>query len=103
VVLTGNAQVALCSRLSQFLGRISFGLYLTHLLVICSFSSALFIAATHAMPYAMVVLVVGGLTSVVVIAVAFGFTVVVEERLLSWIKKAIAAALPSRPSTGAAP
>jgi peptidoglycan/LPS O-acetylase OafA/YrhL len=91
-MLTGPVRAFLCNRLSQFLGRISFSLYLTHLLVICSFASALFIAV-QAWPYAMVVLVVGGLTFIVAIATAVCFTVIVEETLLPQVKRVLLAAV----------
>jgi peptidoglycan/LPS O-acetylase OafA/YrhL len=39
VLLNGSAQRALSTPISQWLGRISFSLYLLHILVICSFTS----------------------------------------------------------------
>ena len=58
VVLTGPARRWLAHPVSQFLGRISFGLYLTHLTVICSFSAALYLATIDAWPYGGVVALV---------------------------------------------
>jgi peptidoglycan/LPS O-acetylase OafA/YrhL len=89
VILAAPARAWLANRLSLFLGRISFGMYLTHLLIICSFSSALFLVTIDAMPYWAVVVIVGGLSMVVVIGTAYLFTLLVEERLLRWLKRRI--------------
>ena len=89
VILSPTMQRWLSNRISRFLGRISFGLYLTHLLIICSFSSALYIALIERVPYWMVVCVVGSLTLPLAIGVGYGFTVLVEERLLQRAKKVI--------------
>jgi peptidoglycan/LPS O-acetylase OafA/YrhL len=86
VVLTEPMRRWLTHPVSQFLGRISFGLYLTHLTVICSFSAALYLATIDAWPYGGVVALVVGLTLPVTLAVGYGFTLVVEEGLLPPLK-----------------
>jgi peptidoglycan/LPS O-acetylase OafA/YrhL len=95
-VLTGPARRGLAHPLSQFLGRISFGLYLTHLTVICSFSAALYLATIDAWPYGAVVALVLGLTVPVTLAVGYGFTRVVEEGLLPSIKRPLTRLVYSR-------
>jgi peptidoglycan/LPS O-acetylase OafA/YrhL len=87
VVLTGPARRWLAHPVSRFLGRISFGLYLTHLPVICSFSAALYLATVDAWPYPWVVVLVGGLSLPVTLIVGYAFTVVIEEGLLPWLKR----------------
>jgi peptidoglycan/LPS O-acetylase OafA/YrhL len=89
VILARPMQVLLSNRLSRFLGRISFGLYLTHLLVICSFGSALFLATMNVMPYWAVVMVTGLPTFGVAVVVGFAFTRIVEEGLMPVVKTAI--------------
>jgi len=89
VVLTGPARRALAGGVSHFLGRISFALYLVHVLVICSFSSALYVALVDVLPYGLLVAVVGGLSVGVTICAAYGFTLVVEEGVLPWLKRPI--------------
>jgi peptidoglycan/LPS O-acetylase OafA/YrhL len=88
-VLTARARRWLAHPLSQFLGRISFGLYLTHFTVICSFSAALYLATIDAWPYGWVVAAVGGLTLPVTLAVGYGFTLIVEEGLLPYVKRPV--------------
>lgn len=87
VVLTGPVRRWLAHPVSQFLGRISFGLYLTHFTVICSFSAALYLATIDRWPYGWVVALVGGLTLPVTLAVGYGFTLVVEDGLLPYVKR----------------
>jgi peptidoglycan/LPS O-acetylase OafA/YrhL len=91
VVLVPTVRTWLSTKVSRFLGRISFALYLTHLLVICSFSSALFLASVDVLPYWLVVVGVGGLTVAVAMGVAWLFTLLVEERLLPSLKGELAA------------
>lgn len=43
VLLSPALQALLSTRLSQWLGRVSFPLYLTHMLIICSLSSAMYL------------------------------------------------------------
>jgi peptidoglycan/LPS O-acetylase OafA/YrhL len=87
VVLAEPARRWLAHPVSQFLGRISFGLYLTHLTVICSFSAALYLATTDTWPYGWMIALVGGLSLPVTLAVGYGFTLVVEEGLLPYVKR----------------
>lgn len=87
VVLTGPARRGLAHPVSRFLGRISFGLYLTHLPVICSFSAALYLATVDAWPYPWVVVLVSGLTLPVTLLVGYVFTVAIEEGLLPRLKR----------------
>jgi peptidoglycan/LPS O-acetylase OafA/YrhL len=89
VILAAPARTWMSNRLSLFLGRISFALYLTHLLVICSFSSGLLIATVDVLPYWPGVLVIGVLTLAVAFVVAYFFAVLVEEQLLRWLKRAV--------------
>jgi peptidoglycan/LPS O-acetylase OafA/YrhL len=87
VILSPTVQRWLSNRVSRFLGRISFGLYLTHLLVICSFSSTVYVALIERVPYWAVVCVVGSLTLPLAFGVGYGFTVLVEEQLLRRVKR----------------
>ena len=89
VVLTAPARRRLSHPVSQFLGRISFGLYLTHFTVICSFSAALYLATVDAWPYGWVVAVVLGLSLPVALAVGYGFTLIIEEGLLPYVKRPV--------------
>jgi len=93
VLLLKPLREALSNPLSRFLGRISFGLYLTHIVVICSFSSWLYLALVGALPYGLVVPLVGVVSVAAAIGVAWLFSLVVEERLLSAIKRPITAAV----------
>lgn len=86
VVLVAPAQAWLSNRVSHFLGRMSFSLYLTHMLVICSFSSSLYLATIDALPYWAVVAVVGSLTLLLAFLAAYAFAVLIEDRLLKWLK-----------------
>jgi len=89
VILARPMQGLLSNRLSLFLGRISFGLYLTHLLVICSFASGLFLVTLGKMPYWAVVVVTGLPTLGLAILVGFAFTRIIEEGLMPVVKMAI--------------
>jgi peptidoglycan/LPS O-acetylase OafA/YrhL len=91
VILLAPLQRLLSTPVSRFLGRLSFGLYLTHFPLICSFSSTLLLATIDRLPYWLVVLIVGSLSLVAAIAVAWLFTVLVEERLLGWLKRRVMA------------
>ncbi len=86
-ILSPGAQRFLTNPLSVFLGRISFGLYLTHLPVICSFSSALYVAIVGRLPYWLVVCIVAGLSLPLTVGAGYLFTLLVEEKLLRWVKK----------------
>lgn len=89
VGLTGPVRRWLAHPVSRFLGRISFGLYLTHLPVICSFSAALYLATVDAWPYPWVIVLVGGLSLPVTVLVGYVFTVAIEEGLLPRLKPPI--------------
>ena len=86
IILAGPARTWMSNRPSQFLGRISFALYLIHLPLICSFSCALFIMTVDVMPYWAVVLLISALTFAAAFIVAFVFAIFVEEHLLRWLK-----------------
>lgn len=86
VVLVAPAQAWLSNRVSRFLGRVSFSLYLTHMLVICSFSSSLYLATIDVLPYWAVIAVVGSLTLLLAFVAAYAFAVLIEEQLLKWVK-----------------
>ena len=90
VVLTPATQTWLSRPFSHFLGRISFGLYLTHVPLICALSSVLYLALIDVLPYKLVVAAVALPSVVAALAVAWAFTVAVEERLLPAIKPLIA-------------
>jgi peptidoglycan/LPS O-acetylase OafA/YrhL len=91
VILVAPARAWLSKPASQYLGRISFGIYLTHLLVICSFSSALFVEWIDIMPYWVVVLLIGSLSLGMAIGTAHLFTRLVDDGLLRWVKRTIVA------------
>ena len=92
VVLTSALHRWLSGPISHFLGRISFGLYLTHFLVICSFSSTLYLALIDVLPYGLVVALVGGLSLPAALAAGYAFTLLVEEGALPRIKRPLRAA-----------
>jgi len=89
IVLTPAAQIWLSRPFSHFLGRISFGLYLTHLPLICSLSSALYLALIDVLPYGLLVVAVVVPSVLAALAVGWGFSEIVEERLLPAIKQPI--------------
>jgi peptidoglycan/LPS O-acetylase OafA/YrhL len=93
VVLTPALHRWLSGPISHFLGRISFGLYLTHFLVICSFSSALYLALIDILPYGLVVALVGGLSLPVALSAGYAFALVIEEGVLPQIKRPLRAAV----------
>ena len=55
----------------------------------CSFSAALYLATIDRWPYGWVVALVGGLSLPVTLAVGYGFTLVVEEGLLPYVKRPV--------------
>lgn len=93
VVLTPPVHRWLSGPLSHFLGRISFGLYLTHFLLICSVSSTLYLTLIDVLPYGLVVALVGGLSLPAALATGYVFTLVVEEGALPRIKRPLRAAV----------
>lgn len=78
------------SRLSKFLGRISFSLYLIHFPILCSFSCFLS-NSLERQGYSQLVisLVVGCVSSIVIIWFAYIFLLTVEERILLTAKSAL--------------
>lgn len=68
ILLSKPLQAALTTRLSQFIGRLSFPLYLTHLLVICSWSSWLY-AVLHQAGFGQVATGIAVAASTVVLAI----------------------------------
>lgn len=91
--MTPVAQSFLSNPVSRFLGNISFSLYLVHLLVICSLSSALFLAMLNLLPFAATVTIVAIATLLASIAGAWAFQLIVERWMLAPIKRVIAAAV----------
>jgi peptidoglycan/LPS O-acetylase OafA/YrhL len=87
------AQSALSGRVSRFLGRISFSLYLVHLLIICSASSALFLSLHGKLPVSMEMLIVAIFTVTVSIVCAWMFAACFEEPTLratkAWLMQSI--------------
>jgi peptidoglycan/LPS O-acetylase OafA/YrhL len=73
------AQNALSTRPARFLGRVSFSLYLVHFLVLGSLGCAVFIALYGHVPYAVDVSLTAALVIAVSLALAFVFTVAVDE------------------------
>lgn len=82
-----NLKTFFSSKLSRFLGRISFSLYLTHFLILCSLPRYLYVVLKDA-GYALldISLIVSFISIPMSIALAYLFTVVVEENLLKRIK-----------------
>jgi peptidoglycan/LPS O-acetylase OafA/YrhL len=76
------------SKLSQFLGRISFSLYLTHFPILCSLSCFVyyfFIDKGYSLIFSTMVTIL--LSTVIALFTAYLFCVIVEERLLMTLKK----------------
>lgn len=77
--------------MSLFMGRTSFSLYLVHLLVICSLSSALFLLL-HG--YALFVAETGAILALTLTVSLFGawvFTTAFEEPMLKQVKQMLSA------------
>jgi len=91
--MTPWAKAFLKGRISQFLGAVSFSLYLVHIPIICSFSSAVFLMTIDRMPYIATVGIVAASTTLVALSCATLFHVVVERWALGLIKAAIANAV----------
>ena len=83
------AQAALSGPTSHFLGRISFSLYLVHLLVICSASSALFLWLNGSVSVAIEIVLVWGFTIAASIFFAWMFAAYFEEPILRAVKTGV--------------
>jgi peptidoglycan/LPS O-acetylase OafA/YrhL len=95
-----SLQRVLATRLSLFMGRISFALYLTHFLVLGSYTRYLFIALRHSFGYRSSVLLAFWPGLAVSICVAFLYAVYVDEPsicLAAWVKTRVAGLNMSRP------
>lgn len=90
------AAAALSGPLSRFLGAVSFSLYLVHFPIVCSFSSALFLAAVDRMPFALTVATVAVASAGVALAAAALFHAMVERRALGAVKSWIAVGMRNR-------
>ncbi len=93
VMTSSQLQRGLAGKLSLFMGRISFALYLTHFLVPGSYTGYLFIALRHSFGYRSSILLAFAPSLVVSICVAFLYAVSVDEpstRFAGWIKDRIA-------------
>lgn len=96
VSLSPTAVKILSSRVSRFLGMISFPLYLTHLLVICSASSAFYIVLQPRVSFVSVVIAVLTSTVILSILIAYVFAVMIETITLGAVKYAIKRLLTNR-------
>jgi peptidoglycan/LPS O-acetylase OafA/YrhL len=76
--------------LSEFLGRISFSLYLVHLIVICSLGSALYLALQPHLSFTWLTIAISSMTVIAAVAVAIAFDAVVERGALSYAKAGLA-------------
>jgi peptidoglycan/LPS O-acetylase OafA/YrhL len=83
------ARDLLSSNTSRFLGRISFSLYLVHLLVICSAGCALYLALEPHVVFPVLILIVSIATLVISIGAASLFEELVEARILGSVKSRI--------------
>ena len=92
VALFPQAARALSNRASRFMGRISFSLYLVHLIIICSFSSALYLLLEPHVGFATIVFVIPLATVAISIPVAVLFSRVVEDWALGTVKASIRSA-----------
>lgn len=85
-------------RVSAFLGRISFALYLTHFLVLGSYASYLFTALRNgSVPYAQSLLITGTGSLAIILCVAYLYAKHVDEpaiRLSAWLYQRVLLGLP---------
>ncbi len=95
VTLSHNAQAVLSDAASRFMGRISFSLYLVHLIIICSLSSALFLIVREYVPFGGQIAIVLMATVVSSLIAARAFAWAFEEKTLGALK-AIFAAISAR-------
>ncbi|KTD33996.1 acyltransferase family protein [Legionella israelensis] len=77
------------SRLSRFLGRISFAVYLIHFPILCSFACVISNSIKHQYSLFISSFIILLVTTPVVLYVAYLFTVFIEERLLISIKSTL--------------
>ena len=85
-MLSGSARAALSNPVSQFLGRISFPLYLMHFLVIVSLGAGLSVWLLPVAGFGPTFLIVFGATIIVSILVSIVFQIVVEGIVLTRVK-----------------
>lgn len=85
-----NLKLIFSSKLSRFLGRISFSLYLTHFIVLCTFPRYIYVVLNNA-GYSILFtsVIVSLITFLMTIGLAYVFTVLVEEKLLKKIKSSL--------------
>ncbi len=76
----------LSTRLPVFLGRISFGVYLTHHLLICSYSSLLYIRFLQSYSEWQVFVIISLLTLPPILLVGWLFHRLVDENAIRWSK-----------------
>jgi peptidoglycan/LPS O-acetylase OafA/YrhL len=91
VALLPVARSALSAPISRFMGRISFSLYLVHLLVICSAGSAAYLITSRYLPLPLTIFFVAAVTISLSFGAAVAFERVVERHLLGIAKSNIVA------------
>lgn len=93
VLLSPLLQKLLVSRPSRFLGHISFSLYLTHFLILGSYSSYFFVSMHLAgWPYPLIILTNLGVGMTITFAVAYLFTRLIDEpaiKLSGWLYRRV--------------
>jgi peptidoglycan/LPS O-acetylase OafA/YrhL len=87
-----SAQAFLGNATSRFLGAVSFSLYIVHIPIICSLSSALYLALEPRLPWGPLVILVAASTIAVSLTAAAIFHSIVEVRLgivKRWVVRAV--------------
>lgn len=87
VLISPNLKSFFSNSLSKFLGRISFALYLTHFLVLCSLSRYLYALLLHfGFKIKLISFLVSAVNIPVSLVVAYFFSLFIEESLLKQFK-----------------
>jgi Predicted acyltransferases len=87
LILYEPAQRFFSSRPLQYLGRISFSLYLIHFIILCSFTSKLIIVCSQYLSYDLLCLTAFTLTLILTLAISHLYSKYIDEKAIIVSKK----------------